>query len=191
MLSASGCPHANRNKARSMDSSFSMSPGVFKYSSVSGHIKPGFGASLSGSSGEINIEDFKSYYPQKPGRLRGRGDDESRWRDLESAQGEQSLGLSAAPDQGRRDGDGDGGQQRGQGQCRGEGEELSWEQGPVQTEIKQFYCFRRVPRLKDEMPNFQIIMKTSELMYSQSWVSESEYLTMLEVTRPHFSRHRS
>merc|ERR1719384_142334 len=48
---ASGCLHANRNKARSMDSSFSMSPGVFKYSSVSGHIKPGFGASLSGSSG--------------------------------------------------------------------------------------------------------------------------------------------
>ena len=43
------------------------------------------------------------------------------------------------------------------------------------TEIKHLYCFRRVPRLKDEMPNFQIIMKTSELMYSQSWVSESEY----------------
>ena len=52
LLSASGCPHANRNKARSMDSTFSMSPGVFKYSSVSGHIKPGFGASLSGSSGK-------------------------------------------------------------------------------------------------------------------------------------------
>ena len=56
LFSASGCPHANRNKARSMDSSFSMSPGVFKYSSVSGHIKPGFGASLSGSSGKNKIK---------------------------------------------------------------------------------------------------------------------------------------
>ena len=44
-----------------------------------------------------------------------------------------------------------------------------------------------MPRLKDEMPNFQIIMKTSELMYSQSWVSESEYLTMLEVSSHHIS----
>ena len=47
--SASGCPHANRNKARTMESTFSMSPGVFKYSS---HIKPTFGTgSLAANSG--------------------------------------------------------------------------------------------------------------------------------------------
>lgn len=37
---ASGCPHANRNKARSMES-LAMNPGVFKYGSH--HIKPNFG----------------------------------------------------------------------------------------------------------------------------------------------------
>ena len=54
LLSASGCPHANRNKARTMESTFSMSPGVFKYSS---HIKPSFGTgSLTGTSGSLRSE---------------------------------------------------------------------------------------------------------------------------------------
>ncbi len=57
------------------------------------------------------------------------------------------------------------------GEDKVSGEKFRWELGSVKTKIKHFYCFRRVLRLKDEMPNFQIIMKTSELMYSQSWVS--------------------